>query len=316
MLINRLFAVLLFIGFFSASLGQTDTFIVNTVRTNLHKRIPGTKVYINFPDEEVEFMKGMPLVFLPLADVTVLENSFANYFDVAAHITKEEFDRMNVSYTDFLEVKLNEYDGKMIFYNGSPEEGSSISFFFGDSSMMVNIEVKYIYQNVREKQKLKTMLLSTFYEKNMEINHMEDAPFTIELPDSSFRFAKYSTNTYLFNETGNASFDLNSEPFFLILSLPDVGTHTMQEMNQNIPSLLQQFGFTPEKIGEDKAVTINGLQGIESGFEFYAHGKKRKILTTIVFKGNGCLILIGVAFFDYDTYLKKYATIASTIKFR
>lgn len=313
MLINRLFAVLLFIGFFSVSLGQTDTFTVNSVRTNLHKPIPGTTVFMELPSKEIEFMDNMPIVFFPRSNLTVYALTMMNYYDISPTLTREELNRTRVSFSDYQEARILGMPGKLVSMDGDPENGSEILLVFGDSSQTFKIVANYEYANKAERAKLLQLLSTIWFDQSMMLQTLENAPFALEIPDSSFQFVNYATNSYFFNQSGNKKFDINSEPFFLIGLLPMTETKTLDEYNKIIPDLLQQFGFTPEQIDATKTITINGVEARESTFEFYARGKKRQIYCMMMVKGELCLFLMGISFFDYEKYIQNYRTIASTI---
>lgn len=311
------FILTILFGFYANLLvAQTDTIYRTTTKTSKHKHIPETKLFLALPEDDVEFMDHVPIVFFPLSNISVIDNSFANYFEATAFLTKNDLERRNIEYSEFIDVKINQYYGKLICMNGTPEDGSEILFVFGDSSTTVTVNVNYEYKNSAEQRKLKELLLSAWYDPNFSINYLESAPFTIETKETTFKFAKFTTNNYIFNESGEEKFDINSQPFLMVLNIPNTGTYSLEEFSAKIPDILSQFGFTPEKLTDDINLTINGVKAIESQYEFYAKGKKRKVYSCTILKGDFCILAMGVAFYDYENYMSTFKKIAATIKFR
>jgi hypothetical protein len=134
---------------------------------------------------------------------------------------------------------------------------------FGDDSFSTMIVGYYNFQDIASEEAIKKAMLSIYYDSSKTINPFENAKFELELSAGDFKFARYSTNTYIFTENGNMD---ESNPFqsqFMIQQLPSIGI-TNYTMENHISSLIKNFesaGIPKIVVEKSQPHDINDIYG-------------------------------------------------------
>ncbi len=310
---KRIIYTLLFLSIFSncgkEKINDND---INTTKTKRHINIPGTRVFIIPPSGFKIATSFTGLQKGDSAAIEVLEINGGNFYTNAATFSKETFEQKGIKVYDYKEFKINGYPAKYAEIQGSINK-KGIGLIFGDTTFATMIMVQYPSEDTKTEEQVKKSLKTIYYDKNLKIDPLQTAPFTLDDSKSIFKFSTFSAGLYVYTLGGNPE---NEEPFIIVFSTPRDTNINEQNISLMMLASVEKYGFILKKFKNISTLIVNGQHAYEAEVSGKMKGKDALIYQLIVMGQDKAIIFEGYITSDFANNLREIKKLAKTIKLR
>lgn len=291
---------------------------------NLNKKInvKGTKVLIDSSDNYTFY-----------DDIKRFQKDSKNYFQII-ELTNQDYNKSIPKTIN----KINELENqggklrvkkeiKLGIYNAyfalAPQgtESEQIIFAFGDETFSVLI-MGVFQNNEKERKEITDLILSTYYDKKINVNNEDSISHSVDLENSDFKL--------LFSTTNLANYTLNGEELteegiytnnFVIATLPNnIKDFNLKSYSDNLIYKLENNIYKEKNIKIENRKEDTFKEGIDEIIKVEIDGifknKKMKIFQYIKQTPKGIILFIGTDISMNYIYLNEYKEIAQRIKLK
>ncbi len=294
---KQLIVLLAFITMAVTGFSQSNT--IETIITENHIEIPGTKLLIIKPDSmftiateytgltNKQLSAGINITELPMSFSAVLP-MFSK--DIPSKDGKLILEK---------DLKMNGYNAKLYKTTTTntsllnpDKEGSPIVFWlliYGNDNICFTVTATYpISKDNALSDKMQTSLLSFIYLKDKVVDPLEGLVFKINLNNTPLKFATTLLQTgVIFNTDGKFPSDAADRTSFSVMILPiEIDAKEQKEMAIKTVKNYNDKGVTLEEVNP---VTLDGLHG----YEVIGYEKKN---------GKDVILNYAVTLFDKERY--------------
>jgi hypothetical protein len=164
--------------------------------------------------------------------------------------------------------------------------------------------------------KIKTALLSVKYEKDRKIDPLSGTFFTITDTNSSYRFAKFNDDFYIYSSGGEIKDAYSGESIVSILPFTSEYSVGDETIAKAIRSSYEQYGITDIKVKKENPVQIGKLNAMEAELDARIDNKKAVLYRLTLINGQKAVLILGIATSDYDKNISEFKNLASTLTFK
>jgi len=305
---NIILTVLMSVAFLSCV--QAKQKDINNRLTEKHVNIPGTRLYI-IPPSGFEIATSFVGLQGSNSTLQILDVVEGDFYANAATFNKEEFEKMGIKVFEYAEFKVNGFPAKYVHMQGNPGL-KTISIVFGNSTFSTMIIAAYASDDKRAEKEIKKAIQTICYDKNIQIDPLATASFTLDESNSIFKFHKSTAGMFIYTIGG----ENNTEPIILILTLPMDETMTLRSISEMFISALEQKGLFVEEMKQSSVIDVNGLSAYEVEISGEMNDKECLIYLLIVIKQDKAVVIQGVATSDLENNLNEFKKLAKTIKLK
>lgn len=248
--------------------------------------IPGTKLYLT---PTVEFKLSKKVIGLEKDAntlINVLDLADGNYYSNARNFTEENFTRRGVSVIEFDTLTISGYPAKMVHMTAGT--GLNVhNLVFGDSTFSISIQGVYLSSDKATGEEVKSIMLGATYDKNLVIDPLANALFSIDDSASRLKFAGANANMFFYTVDGKESNDLSKGfPIMLVTTLPSDEFTTPQLVCEQMLNGLIQQGFENTETLSRSNAKINGYEAYELATKGNLDGNISTHLVIFAVKGK------------------------------
>lgn len=309
--------ILLTFGLFLISSSCSKIKDIKTIKTDQHKNIPGTKLFIVQP----EGFKMSQIASVSQkgnsASIVAIDFSSVNYNNChELNITKEEFEKKGIKVLEYKEINVNEYPAKFAYIQGYTQDNPTAKSYyivFGDSTFCTAIVGTFNDGDKVSQEQIKTSLETVFYDKTTTIDFsFRMDGFKLDDSKSTMKFATYVGGLGIFTKNGRNS--ENAYPMLTVNRVPNKGNFTVETLDGVSLNNLKSNGFSKISTKTKGATKTNGLNSYESINYGTMLDKEYLICIRTVSIDDYFVVLIGLANEDYDKSLAEIQQLSNTIQ--
>lgn len=298
----KFFIFLLFIG--QTTFGQSGN----------HKTIPGTK-----------FSMIPPEGFVASTDINGFQNKQLNAsitimeMPVSAQEFSQGFTADELSTKGMILVDKNiiNFDSSKATYIKISQSANGTIYLkqllvFGDDSRTTLVIGVYPEKNKTLETDIRNALLSTRCNESQNVDPLETVSFKIDVSETEFKLASYSTGGLIYTTDGIYPSDKPS----LVIGNSIVKVPVEDKKQFCIDRLSKLSGKKTREIKEINPITINNL----TGYEIISNGKNKDLEENLLYQNilftdkDDFYFIVGNASENLDTYLKIFKNISQTFK--
>ena len=286
---------------------------VQTIRTDKHVRVKGTRVYGIMPTdfqyikELARYQKNDKLY------VQVAESNASNFVQAKPNFTRQAIEAKGAKIDVLNNIKLNEFDA--IYGEGPskyPDE-TKLILIFGDESFVVMVTGVCKTADIEGKKELKEIFKSIYFNKSLQIDQLELANFEFDQTITNFKYAMTVSNLFMYTENGKSDAQNPTANSLQIGVLPQMSEEKAETYANDLPWRYEKNGIkldsktiTKTKINNQTAYVL------ETKIKY---DKKEGIMyQAVLLTENTTLLFMASAYSDIDNYLYKFKKTAETIK--
>lgn len=291
--------------------------VINNIKTNKHRQIPGTKFFLVPPTGFVNAtnFQGFQQVSSG-ASILVMEIP-GPFSESTKGFNEQGLKTQGVILKKKEEIKVNQNEGFFItteqFANGT--NYSKYILVFGDAkaTYMVNgtfpKEVTELDKDIRE------CLLSVVYESALTVDPFSTVTFTVDTKNTKLKFGKSITGMLLYTVDGKVPTESSDKTSFVVgRSLANV-----QTVDKKLTAInrIKKMPYTDIEVDESKIneIEIDGVSGYEIvGVALDKNGAKELVYQVMLFTDNAYYITLGTTKNDFDQNLELFKKVARTFK--
>ncbi|MFI5171568.1 MAG: hypothetical protein ACHQFW_04215 [Chitinophagales bacterium] len=186
---------------------------------------------------------------------------------------------------------------------------------FGDSLKTILVNGMYPESQKEIANEINTALMSTVYDPNQKENGLEAVKFSVDVSQSEFKYAKYTSGTLLYTPDGLLPTKSTENPMLLV-SGSISGVNVFDKKEYSVSRLKKLPHGETTVVSTVDSITINGI----GGFEIVANGKNTNDHNQLIYfvmlfsDTNEYFIITGSATGNYEHYLPVFRSIANTFK--
>lgn len=341
----RLLLLLLTLPLSLATCAQDYSFPadIHSAKTSLHKNVRGTRLYV-IPPQGYQIIPYQSCVMDDRGDILAVKEW--NEYDYYSNIKKYSKEKLSATADKifyYRELRVNGFPGTMAVYR-SRKDTSLITFrlVFGDKDFITSVIENVQPGDNTSLRKVKELFRSIYYDKSKRVDPFALEIFTMDTAVSSFRMTDRVSSTVLFGEKWTFFYNLKvppkdtvpEAPFVKVYStsmiLYDKDADSASSVVSDIMSEQKKKGFERWSDEHEWRGKVNGLTVYH--VEIYgsyksdgsiipkiekSHGDKGKTLIYIhiVFLGDRSVVILkGMAFEGYPTWLAEFKKLAATIR--
>lgn len=291
---------------------------ITNIKTDNHKQVRGTKVFIIPPDGFIEANNFFGFQQSQSSSSIVITEVPGPFETVSKGLNADGLKTQGMTLKEKREIKINGYDGFYI----EAEQFAYENYFtksiivFGDKDLTIMI-VAIFPQKFKsiEKDILKS-IYSVVYEPNLEIDVTNSIHFNIETENTKMRFAKIIMGSLTYSVDGKIPPESDDKTFFQVgqsLSTVEVADKKLYTLNR-----ARKMPFNDLRIEENKTKMIE-VDGI-SGYEIVAYGinqktaKEELLYIAMLYTDNGYYLLNGTANADYNNNIDLFRKLTQSFK--
>jgi len=276
--------------------------------------IPGTHLNIIPPNgyKPTNKFKGFEKnndIFIKVYDP--YNSDFTKY---ARTFTREFLESEGSEVQDYKKLNISGFSAKYASIENN-RGGKSYFLVFGDSSFSVMVMAASPAKDSDEQQ-LKAALLSVTYKKDIKVDPLAGAFFSMVDTNSDYRFAKNKSDYYIYSYKGVVKNSYPDESLVSVLPFTSEYSVGDETIAKAISTSYEQYDITDAKIKKSGEVTIGGLKGIETELNAKMDSRKVVLYQLTLVNGKKALVVLGIATSDYDKNMEEFRNLASTIKFK
>ncbi|HRO76412.1 MAG TPA: hypothetical protein PLP27_09720 [Crocinitomicaceae bacterium] len=276
-----------------------------------HERVSGTKIFIVPPKDYI----FDPTLFRYQKNnetyINVLELYGGKYTEKKA-ILNETWDNLKslgVMPEYEKEFKLGKYDALLI-YSKFLENSDDINLFFGDDNFTVMLMASFPKNDNQARQEILSALLTAYLDKDVQIDYVDLAKFTIDVSKSEFKL--YSNVSQMFYYTTNGKAPTSgAENLIIIHTAPP--QRDFQEVKNFAKDVIED---TKKNINvltvEENEIEINNIKSYEmiitSALETY--------YMVVINSDKVALMFRGRAVNRHDELLRQFKEVSQTIRLK
>ncbi len=276
-----------------------------------HEQVSGTKIFIVPP-------KGY--LFKPTLSrfqknngtfINVLEAYSGKYTDKKAIIQKKWDNLKSIGVTvDYeKEFKLGKYDAYLI-YSKFGEYSDDIDLIFGDDDFTVMLMASFPKNDNKVRQEILSALLSTYLDKDVEIDYVGLAKFTIDISKSEFKLYNNMSQAFYYTISGQ-ELTKGGVDILIIATAPPL--QNFQEVKDFAKDVLEDTKRKANVLTvEEKEIEINNLKA----YEIIITSSSEIYYIVVLSNDKSALLFEGVAFNRQDELLKQFKDVAQTIQLK
>ncbi len=288
---------------------------IHTVKTNKLKRITGTKVFAQIPNdyqyikELARYQKNDKLY------VQVIESNASNFVKVKSNFTKQAIEAKGAKIDVLKNIKLNQFEA--IYGDGPskyPDE-TKLMLIFGDETFVTIIAGVCKTADQEGKKELIEILKSVYYDKSLQIDSLELVNFDFDHSITNFKYAMTMSNLFMYAENGKNDAQNSTANSFLIGSLPKFTEEKANEFANDIPWRYEKKGMKLDNKTVIKT-KINNYTAFVLTSKVALANKNGILYQAVLIGENSGLLFMGSAFSDTDNYLNKFKKTVASIKIK
>ena len=263
--------------------------------TEKHQLVSGTRVWMIPPEGAVPGIGFNGFQIGEEGAINVMEVNPGNYFSSTENVSKENFETKGIKMMDLEELELNGYPAKYFCLQSVEDETSKThNLVFGDSTFSVMLIGVNPGVDENMDAAMKTALLSTQYQKEMEIDYMANAPFTLDDSETTLKFAQANANMFIFTPDGVTE-NIQNTTMLLAIPLPSDGLTTPSATCELMLNGLKEKGITDIEIISSEEHKINDYVGYEIIAKSTMEGKMLNIYIQVVAEDKVQVVLQGIS---------------------
>lgn len=293
---------------------------INNQKTDKHKRIKGTRIFIKYPDSynyqinltRIQKKEQQYLQFFETESLNFTEVKKENY-------TKSELEKKGVKYEDIQPIMLQNYEG--IFSIGPSKDPTEekIVMSFGDESFYVLIGGVINKNNKAGKRELVEILKTIYFDEAYQLDPLELVNFEVDLSITDFRYNGNFSNFYAFSKD---SINLLKEEDitvnnFMIASLPKMEVQDLEKIAKDLlfrMEVEEVFLFIENK--DFKEVVLNGKKSIVLETNLELEEKDGALYLAAIIGDNSSIFFLGSTFKNVEIMKELYKETVAKITFK
>jgi hypothetical protein len=190
----------------------------------------------------------------------------------------------------------------------------SYAVVFGDSSFSTMIVADYPVADWATGKGIINSLNTIWYDKSKKIDPFETANFSLDDKVSKFKFLEYNANVYIYSVDGIENKEDKNAPMIVVTQFPKDNSMTVKNIGDMMLAKMQKYGLTTPEIKKASTPQINGYETYETEVYGQMEGKSSLLYYCVVAKGDKAIVVQGIAKKDFESNLKEFKKLASTIK--
>jgi hypothetical protein len=296
------------------SADKIKTSIRNT-KTAKHINIPGTRLFIIPP---AGFTVSKTITGLQKGEtsmVNVMDLVGGNFYSNTANFSKAGFEQKGIRVFDYREIKVNGFPAKYMLMQGDPDT-KMVSLVFGDTSFSTMIMAIYPPTDEATGKQLIAALNTIHYDKRKKIDPFENAFFSLDDRNSTFKFFQYNTNMYLYTPGGMDNRKNSEIPFLVVTQLPGEAGVTAKIVADKMSDRMEQYGFSNTETRNVSQEKINGYETYQAEIYGDIKGTRSVFYQCVVVAGDKIVSMQGMAKIDLETNVNAFRELAKTVRIK
>lgn len=276
---NKLFIALATLVILAGCKNEPTGGLFPGTKTDKHKNVVGSHVYLAISDSFKAIPGAMGLQKNESTAIVVYDMPGSSYLDNAAGFSKEAFEsRGGVVYT-YLDTMVGTYKAKYVYLQSEPGT-NAVGLVFGDTSFSAMLMATYPQTDSLSGAEIKKAIYGVAYDKNLKVDPLANAVFTVPDGASTFKYAKAAQGVYLYTVNGAQPKDMDA--VVSITTIPMQPELTAKSISELFTQQLKQYGLTDIKVATEGALTVNNIPAYESVTEATVNGEKSQFYQMII----------------------------------
>lgn len=288
---------------------------IKTEKSNNHKRVKGSKVYLVIPTEykysqELSRFQKKERLYIQVME---LENSFEA---TKPNLTRTAIEAKGAKVKYLEKIRIGKYDGVYMEGPSKFDGETKIAIWFGNNDFTVAVIGVFENKDDKGRKGLLEIMKSTFYDETFDLNPLELANFELELEEYGFKLNSANSNTFVFTPNGKKDNESEEDvPVITIAAMPKMSENDAQKYMKD---LIWRTEFNDYKLQskEIKKVKVNNYVAYLLKTEMEVENEKGYIYQMVILGDTGSLLFVGMSSKKHENYPNKFSQIIETIKFK
>lgn len=277
--------------------------------------IPGTHVYITPP---IGFKVGTGFKGLEKTKdiyIKVFDPYNTNYVKYAQTFTRKSLENGGSEVQDYKKLTVSGFQAKYASVQNNMG-GTTFFLVFGDSVFSTMIIASCPANKDSEMRQIKAALMSVNYSKTLSIDPLAGTFFNINDTNSTYRFAKFNNDYYIYSSNGVVKDQYFGESIISILPFTSEYSVGDETIARAIRSSYEQYGITDARIKKESQVQVGKLNAMEAEVNAKIDNKKAVLYRLTLIDGKKAILVLGIATSDFDKNIDAFRNLAYTLKFK
>lgn len=289
--------------------------IINDI-TDKHILIPGTHVYMIPPSDFVSANNFTG--FKKQNDdsgIQVYDLINGNFYKNARDFNRETLEAKGTEIFEYRDFHINGFQAKYVNMRGNPDL-SSHCLVFGDSTFSVMIIAACPIHDKKSNAEIKQALYSVVYDKNLVIDLLASASFSLNENASKFKFATTSGNIYFYSTDGIVKDNYGNESIMTVSVLPKTEQLSPALAIDIALNNLMQYGLSEAKIHRNNSEKLRKIEIFEREVYGKIKGSQVLIYYLATEKDDKILLINGISYSDFEKDLAEFKKAAHSARLK
>lgn len=276
---NKLFIALATLVILAGCKNEPTGGLFPGVKTDKHRNIAASHIYLAISDSFKAIPGTMGLQKNEQTAIVAYDMPGSSYYTNAEGFSKQAFEgRGGVVYT-YLDTMVGSYKARYVYLQSEPGT-NAVGLLFGDSSFTAMLMATYPQTDSLGGAEIKKAIYSTAYDKNLKVDPLANAVFTMPDGQSTFKYAKTVQGAYLYTLNGVEPKDMDA--VVTLTTIPLNEEITAQKISELFTEQLKQYGLTDIKVASKADLTVNNAPAYESITEATVNGDKAQFYQLVI----------------------------------